>query len=345
MLVSVIITNYNYGAFVGRAIESVLAQFHSNVECVVVDDGSTDNSRGLLESLSGIVTIFKQNGGQAQALKTGLDAARGDVVISLDADDYLYKDACAEVAAAWRPGVSCLCYRLNVNGDPNQCLPAEPFLPDRHVEFLAANGYYPSPPMSGNAFNRDYAREFLSRAEHLDGDGVDAYLLYSAPFFGRVAHIDKALGVYSTHGGNVSMTSGRKTVRNLGDHAYYQFWAQQNAQRIARELGVAYPQRKHLVGAYPSLWMLMAKDGAYDRRPLPHQGRIVTTMAAIHGFLFQPGIGALRRLKNVIFLALLLPLPLCMRRQIANSLFFRESARRFGPRPLNRTVSASKSAD
>ena len=345
MLVSVIITNHNYGAFVGRAIKSVLAQSHPNVECVVVDDGSTDNSRELLESLSGIVTIFKKNGGQAQALKTGLDAARGEVVISLDADDYLYKDACAEVAAAWRPDVSCLCYRLNVNGDPNQCLPAEPFLQDRHVEFLAANAYYPSPPMSGNAFNRNYAREFLSRAEHLDGDGVDAYLLYSAPFFGRVAHIDKALGVYSAHGGNVSMTSGRKTVRNLGDHAYYQFWAQQNAQRFARERGVAYPQTKRLIGAYPSLWMLMAWDGGYDRRPLPNQGRLVTTMVAAKGFLFQPGIDPVRRLKNISFLALLLLLPLYLRRQIAHGLFFRESTRSSAPHSPDKSVSAHNSVD
>lgn len=82
-----------------------------------------------------------------------------------------------------------------------------------------------SSPMSGNAFSRDYACEVLARAERLDGDGVDAYLLYSAPFFGKIAHIDEALGVYRTHGGNVSMASGKKTVRNLGDHAYYQFWA------------------------------------------------------------------------------------------------------------------------
>lgn len=317
MLVSVIITNYNYGRFLGDAIDSVLAQTYRDLECLVVDDGSTDNSREVIAARPQVKAIFKQNGGQAQALKTGVEAARGEIVISLDSDDYLYPDACAEVAAVWKPGLSCVHYRLSLNGDPALLWPAEPFLDSGHAAFLAANGYYPSPPMSGNAFARAYARELLARAEHLDGDGVDAYLLYSAPFFGAMAYVDKALGVYRTHGGNVSMTSGRKSVRNLGDHAYYQYWAQQNAQRFAREKGFDTPARSYLVGAYPSLWMLVARDGGYDRRPLPAQGRLLTTLVAIRGFLFQPGMDAPRRLKNIAFLLALLAAPLALRRRLA----------------------------
>ena len=317
MLVSVIITNFNYGRFVGEAIDSVLAQTHQDVECIVVDDGSTDNSREVISARPRARALFKRNGGQAKALITGLEAAKGEIVISLDADDYLYPDACAQVVAAWAPGVSCLNYRLNLNADPDRNWPEGPLLAEGHRAFLAAHGYYPSPPMSGNAFDCAYARELLARGENLDGDGVDAYLLYSAPFFGKVVHVDRALGVYRTHGGNVSMSSGRKTVRNLGDHAYYQFSAQQNAQRFAREKGIAYPQRSHLVGAYPSLWLLVAKDGGYDRRPLPNQSRLLTTWVAIRGFLFNPGIDAVRRAKNIALLLLLLPTPLALRRQIA----------------------------
>jgi hypothetical protein len=162
----------------------------------------------------------------------------------------------------------------------------------------------------------------LSLADGLHGDGVDAYLLYSAPFFGKVAHVDAALGAYRTHGGNVSMSSGRKTVRNLGDHAYYQFWAQQNAQRFARERGVVFPQRDHLVGAYPSLWMLLAQDGGYARLPLPKQSRLVTIFAATKGFLRQPGIALVRRMKNLALLIALLGLPLPARRALANRLIF-----------------------
>lgn len=322
MLISVIITNYNYGRFVGDAIDSVLAQTYPHVECIVVDDGSTDHSREVIAARPGVVAIFKENGGQAKALVTGLEAAKGEIVISLDADDWLMDRACARIAQAWRPGVVCLNYRLSLNGDPDDVWPTEPFLEEGHADFLAANGYYPSAPMSGNAFDRGYARSVLSRAEGMDGDGVDAYLLYSAPVFGKIAHVDEALGVYRTHGGNVSMTSGRKTVRNLGDHAYYQYWAQQNAQRFASENGVPLPRRDHLVGAYPSLWLLLAKDAGYDRRPLPDQSRLVTIAAAIKGFLSQPGIDPVRRFKNVGLLLAMTALPLSLRRRLANRFIF-----------------------
>ncbi|WP_442755692.1 glycosyltransferase family 2 protein [Methylocystis sp. JAN1] len=322
MLISVVITNYNYGRFLGDAIDSVLSQAHPEVECVVVDDGSTDNSRDVIEARPGVVAIFKENGGQAKALRTGVDAARGRVVISLDADDWLLPEACARIAQAWRPDVVCLNYRLSINGDPTRVWPGEPFLDEGHAEFLAANGYYPSAPMSGNAFDRDYVTTILARAERLDGDGVDAYLLYSAPVFGKIAHVNEILGVYRTHGGNVSMTSGRKTARNLGDHAYYQYWAQQNAQRFARERGVSLPWRSHLVGAYPSLWLLLARDAGYDRRPLPDQGRLVTVLAAIKGFLFQPAIDPLRRFKNVGLLLAMAILPSAPRRWLAERMIF-----------------------
>jgi hypothetical protein len=193
----------------------------------------------------------------------------------------------------------------------------EKFIDSGHAEFLNTFGYYPSAPMSGNAFDATYVRSFLSEAEHLDGDGVDAYLLYSAPFFGRVDHIDEALGFYRTHGANVSMTSGRKTVRNLGDHAYYQYWAQQNARRFARERGMPYSARSHLAGAYPSLWLLVARDGGYARKQLPSQGRLQTTLVALSAFVRQPGIPFLSRVKNVLLLASLLPLPLALRRRLA----------------------------
>jgi len=322
MLISVVITNYNYGRFLGQAIDSVLAQSHPDVECVVVDDGSTDNSREVIAARPGVVAIFQQNAGQSRALETGLAAARGELVISLDSDDWLFDDACARVAQAWRPGVVCVNYRLAVNGDKSCAWPPEPFLDSGHAEFLALNGYYPSAPMSGNAFSREYARMVLAGAQRLDGDGVDALLLYCAPVLGDLAHIDAPLGVYRTHGGNVSMTSGRKTVRNLGDHAYYQFRAQQAAQRYARERGIAMPQRRYLVGAYPSLWLLLARDGGYDRLPLPEQGRLITTMSAVRGFMHQPGIDTLRRGKNVALLLAMAVLPLPLRRRLADRFFF-----------------------
>ena len=320
MLITVVITNCNYGRFVGTAIESVLGQTYPNVECVVVDDGSTDGSREVIARYQGITALFKANGGQAQALKAGAQLARGEVIITLDADDYLLPQACARIAEHWEAGVSCLNYRLAVEGQSFASWPTEKFLDSGHAEFLLKHGYYPSPPMSGNAFDTNYVRQFLARGRHLDGDGVDAYLLYSAPFFGRVAHIDEPLAFYRMHCANVSMTSGRKTVRNLGDHAYYQYWAQQNAYAFAREQGRKIPARTLLKGAYPAMWMLIAKDGGYTRRKLPEQGTMETAWVALQAFLIQPGIPFASRIKNAAFLLAVLVMPKTLRLALANRL-------------------------
>ncbi|MDE2579674.1 MAG: glycosyltransferase [Hyphomicrobiales bacterium] len=317
MLISVVITNYNYGRFLSEAIESVLGQSHADVECLVVDDGSTDESRSVIEKYPAVRAIFKSNSGQAQSLKMGAAAARGEVIVSLDADDYLYPDACSTIAANWAPDLSCLNFRLKVDGQSFESWPVEPFLDSGQGAYLARYGYYPSAPMSGNAFAASYLRALLDRAEHLDGDGVDAYLLYSAPFCGRVSHVDRILGYYRTHGGNVSMTSGRKTVKNIGDHAYYQYWAQQNAARSAAASGAPFPSRDHLMGAYPLLWLLVAKDGGYTRKPLPAQSRWLTTRETLKAFAVQPGIPVWSRIKNIGIVAAMAPLPLGARRKLA----------------------------
>lgn len=87
--VSVIIPNFNYGRFLESAIQSVINQSYQNVEIIVIDDGSTDNSRLILESYgSTIKTLFQNNQGQAIARNNGIAIAEGELIALLDADDY-----------------------------------------------------------------------------------------------------------------------------------------------------------------------------------------------------------------------------------------------------------------
>lgn len=87
-LVSVVIPTFNNAAMVGKAVESALAQTYPNVEVIVVDDGSEDDTSGALSAYQGkIEYIRKPNGGAGSARNAGVRASSGEWVGFLDDDD------------------------------------------------------------------------------------------------------------------------------------------------------------------------------------------------------------------------------------------------------------------
>lgn len=107
-LVSILINNYNYARYVGDAIDSALGQTYSHTEVIVVDDGSTDNSRDVIEGYGDrVVAVFKANGGQASAMNAGFAASNGDIICLLDADDLFLPERVSEVIKLFtlNPGI------------------------------------------------------------------------------------------------------------------------------------------------------------------------------------------------------------------------------------------------
>ena len=90
-LASIIITSYNYERFLPRAIDSALQQTYPSKEIIIVDDGSTDNSRHIINSYGDrIIPIFKENGGLNSATNAGFFASRGEIIFFLDSDDIFF---------------------------------------------------------------------------------------------------------------------------------------------------------------------------------------------------------------------------------------------------------------
>lgn len=87
-LISVVIPTYNRAKCISKTIDSVLAQTYKNYEVIVIDDGSTDNTRQVLEPyMSRIRYIYQENAGCASARNTGIRASCGQWIAFLDSDD------------------------------------------------------------------------------------------------------------------------------------------------------------------------------------------------------------------------------------------------------------------
>jgi glycosyltransferase involved in cell wall biosynthesis len=98
--ISVIIPAYNYGRFVGAAIDSVLKQTYAASEIVVIDNGSTDDTRDVVEGFGDSVRYFHQeNAGVSMARNRGVRESKSELIAFLDADDF-WEPTCLATAVA-----------------------------------------------------------------------------------------------------------------------------------------------------------------------------------------------------------------------------------------------------
>jgi hypothetical protein len=207
--ISVIIDNFNYADFVGAAIDSAIAQ-GDDIEVIVVDDGSTDGSRSVIERYGSRITgIFQENAGQGAAFNTGFAACTGDVIMFLDADDLLAPVAAAEMRGAFEdPRVGKLHWSLaeiDRGGSPTGNLRPEAVMPrgdlrPRVVEHGPLG--HSNPPTSGNAFARRVLEQMMPMPEADYRICADAYLVMLASIYGELSRSLVPLSYWRRHGEN-----------------------------------------------------------------------------------------------------------------------------------------------
>jgi glycosyltransferase involved in cell wall biosynthesis len=131
-LVSVIMPAYNAGRHIAESIESVQAQTFGDWELIVVDDGSADNTREVVERFADadarVRYVYRPNGGQAAARNTGLGEAKGDLIAFLDADDlWLPEKLEAQLAVLEETGVELVYTDGYIFNDEGPVSPEERF--------------------------------------------------------------------------------------------------------------------------------------------------------------------------------------------------------------------------
>lgn len=230
MLYSIIINNYNYGRYLKKAIDSALGQTYPEFEVIVVDDGSTDNSVDVIQSYGDrIVPVFKPNGGQGSAMNAGFAKSRGDLILFLDADDWLEPTALERVFASYSEGVSHLYYQLAMKNPAGEALGTfqlELNELDAGADAWVAvieRGAVNFPPTSANVFSRKALKAVFPIPEEMFRIRADVYLLHTAVFQGGAVAVVEPLANYLVHGSNLWFRDGankRVGKRRLGLNRY-----------------------------------------------------------------------------------------------------------------------------
>jgi hypothetical protein len=220
---SIVITNHNYAEFVEHAIASALAQQDVSVEVVVVDDGSTDDSRSVIEGFgSRITALFTSNDGQGAAFNRGFAASSGNVVMFLDADDVVRDDTGKRVIAAMAadPAIVRVQFVLDVidrAGRPTGATmperPKVPFAGDARPRLLTCPDDIVWQPTSGNAFSRAALSSVLPMPAAPFRLCADYYLSNLVPLHGTVHLLSGTAGGYRVHGANAHFASGEQPER------------------------------------------------------------------------------------------------------------------------------------
>jgi glycosyltransferase involved in cell wall biosynthesis len=259
-LASVIVNNFNYARFLGDAIASALAQTYTPCEVIVVDDGSTDESKAVIESFGArVVTVLKENGGQASALNAGFAASRGEVILFLDADDMLLPSAVERAVECFSEGVVKVhwpLFEIDAEGARTGGVQPQRTLGEGNLRAvtisdgpLAGN----SPPTSGNAWSRAFLDEVMPIPESDFSINADGYLLTLAWIYGEVRAIPDALSLYRVHGSNrFASRSGEERKRRHREKFVHQCDA---LERHLRSMGVV-PRA--------DIWRI--RKGVYDER-------------------------------------------------------------------------------
>lgn len=103
-LISVIVPIYKVEQYLNRCVQSIVDQTYKNLEIILVDDGSPDNSPAMCDAWAEkddrVQVVHKKNGGVSSARNAGLDAANGAYIGFVDGDDYIEPDMYAQLLQA-----------------------------------------------------------------------------------------------------------------------------------------------------------------------------------------------------------------------------------------------------
>jgi len=301
-LVSFIVANYNYETYLSACIDSALASDWPKIEIIVIDDGSVDGSRAVIESYGSRITpIFQANSGQRVANNTGFAASKGDIIVFLDADDTVSPDFASAVVAAWGPTVSKVQVQM-IHMDSDGLQYGAPFPAWRHLpspaeirQWVLTTSEYPTPPGSGNAYARSFLQRIFPISERHD-ISTDSTCLALAPLMGDVISIRSPLAHYRRHDKNDSALRGNAKL--FAREVARAMQRQASAAIYTNATNVEAPKEDALRRSWYVLQLRIASMRlAPEGHPLPGDGRLTAIFDTMRNLLLPGSEPSKRRVK------------------------------------------------
>jgi glycosyltransferase involved in cell wall biosynthesis len=208
-LVSIVINNYNYGRFLRDAIDSALNQTYERTETIVVDDGSTDNSREIIAGYGDrIIAVLKENGGQNSAFEAGFAASSGSIVCFLDSDDVFLPAKVGRIVEALErhPNVGSCFHALRAVDEASGEIPMPGMVLAGEQDFRGGirKGTMPliNTASSGLCFRRSLLERILPVPQPISLNS-DLYIKWTAVALSPTLYLDERLTLQRIHSHNL----------------------------------------------------------------------------------------------------------------------------------------------
>lgn len=297
-LVSILINNYNYARYLSQAIDSALSQTYRNIEVIVVDDGSTDSSKKIIEEYgSEIIPILKANGGQASAINAAFQASRGEILTFLDADDTFYPHKIDHIVNIYKeltplfPKVS-LSHSFDIIDEANNSIDIDILSglrewryiketmgvqrkpkdwnlvkissPERAYKFSSNYRFIPylGSPTSGFSFTRALAEDIFPIPEENVKISADDFIAKASALIGTVYSTDVPLGQYRVHSKN--NFHGQKKPHSIEFLKVLDDFLNSKLQQLGKKPVLSYFDSTHAKSYYRRYYGYHCAEELYD---------------------------------------------------------------------------------
>lgn len=253
-MVSVIIPVYNVAPYLRQALDSVIGQSYSDLQIIIVDDESTDESRRICDdylSDSRVTVIHQVNRGLSAARNTGLDIASGEYIAFLDADDAFHPDFVRTMLDSMKDAdlTICECFecskKLNIIEKDVSSAEKTFFDKDSALQALADQR------ISMTVWNKLYKRELWSHIRFPDGHNYEDVDTMFRIFYlcNRLCFIQQSLYFHRKRHGSITQSHTRKNIKdwNLA-YQHYEKFIENHIPGIFKEEHLKQVRQSHLSG-------------------------------------------------------------------------------------------------